>query len=168
MAAAPLSGATGTKATGEGSATGADDTGSTMAAEWVELPWHEVPSPRSAGAARTTGSTARSGTGVSVRTGAGPGASIVTGTAAAAGVVTEQQKSRDNMANAQPSEAGRPERHRCRSVRALTLVMARHRSRCMKIQRIWVTDSAGQCAGQPGAATEGKSFTGVILVNVYG
>lgn len=125
---------------GEGSATGADDTGSTMAAEWDELPWHEVPSPRSAGAARTTGSTARSGTGVSVRTGAGPGACIATGTAAAAGVVTEQQKSRDSRANAQPSEAGRPKRHRCRSVLALTLVMARHRSRCMKIQRIWVTE----------------------------
>ncbi|QQZ57486.1 hypothetical protein IFE09_30845 [Streptomyces microflavus] len=139
--AAPVSGATGARATGEGSATGAHDTGSTMAAEWVEPPWHEVPSPRSAGVAMTTGSMVRPGTGVSVRTGAG--ASTVTGTAAAAEVVTEQQKSRDSRANTQPSEVGTRERHRCRSVRALTLVMARHRSSCMKIQRIWVTDSAG-------------------------
>ncbi|GFN08557.1 hypothetical protein Smic_71130 [Streptomyces microflavus] len=93
------------------------------------------------GVAMTTGSMVRPGTGVSVRTGAG--ASTVTGTAAAAEVVTEQQKSRDSRANTQPSEVGTRERHRCRSVRALTLVMARHRSSCMKIQRIWVTDSAG-------------------------
>lgn len=142
MAAAPVSGAAGTKATEEGTATGADEAGSTTATVCVEPPWHDVPSPWSAAVAMTTGSKAASGVGVNVRTALAPAGPAETG-AAAAEVVAEQQKSMASRKNTQPRARGARERHRCRSVRVLTLVIARHRSGCMKIQRIWVELSAG-------------------------
>lgn len=142
MAAAPVSGAAGAKATGEGTATGADDAGRTTAAVCVEPPWHDVPSPRSAGAAMVTGSTAASGVGEKARTAVAPSGPAATG-AAADEAVTEQQKSMASRKNTQPRVRGVRERHRCRSVRVLTLVIARHRNGCMKIQRIWVALSAG-------------------------
>ncbi len=153
MAAAPVSGAAGTKPTGEGTATGADDTGGTTATVCVEPPWHDAPRPRSAGEASTTGSKAAAGTGVNARTAAASAGPAATGTAADE-VAAEQQKSMASRKKDQLRARGVRERYRCRSVRVLTLVIARHRSGYMKIQRMWVALFAGQCARVVAARTE--------------
>lgn len=167
MAADPVSGVAGTKATGEGTATGADDTGSTTATVCVEPPWHDVPRPRSGEEASTTGSKAASGVGVNARTAAASASPVAAGTAAD-DVAAEQQKSMARRKKTQPRAKGAREPYRCRSVRVLTLFIARHRSRYVNFQRQWVAPFAGQCARVAAAGTEVKHFTGVIPVNVYG